>query len=415
MKHRSIGLLNVQYADNYGANLIAYAMERTVDDILEGQGTIQTIDYCPDLVKMYSEANGIKNSYLQYGFRKAANLAIRQAKAQVVRNIRQAKLLYPLKAVYQKVHTGSKSIDETATYDCDLKPKRLENFEKFRKNHLNRTSKCTNVEFSTMGFDTIVVGSDVVWKPQRLLSKEVKNAYFLSFPGKLKRVAYAASLGISDKKEMHRLRHRYKKAIEPFDAISIRESSGAAYIQSLFSDRKVYNCIDPVFLRSRSEYEKLIEDEEISVPYIYAYILGDNPVAYKYVERLSREKNLRILYHISPGKTLENGESVYSDGPVEFLKRIKNACYIVTDSFHGTAFAIIFCKQFFSFTRGILSVRLDNFLAQIGLSSRLLSTTTEKTDIDAPIAYDKVWSVLNNWVETSTCFLRNALKSREET
>jgi len=408
MAKKKIGLLNLQYIDNYGANLIAFAMEKMAKEINE-DAYIETINYSPDENKVHTEAFSVKNYYIQFGFGASIKYFSRLYFKKIKWTLRYNSLTKCLKKVLRRdINNQSESenlIDE-------LHSKRLDSFSNYRSRYLNISKSLDINNLDKQEYDAIIVGSDVVWKPHRLLSSYVNKAFFLKTEGNYKRIAYAASLGISDKVQMERLTKHYKDAIKDFDAISIRESSGTEYIQKLFPERKIWNCIDPVFLRPANEYEELIENNENKDPYIYAYILGKNPEAVNYVERVAKEKNLKIFYHSN--KEFKDGINTYTDGPCEFLSRIKNAEYVVTDSFHGTAFSIIFRKQFFSFTRGVLSVRLQNFMTQIGLKDRLLSVVSENTDIDAPIPYDDVWEGLSNWINESKRFLTSALNEEEQ-
>ncbi len=405
MKKRKIGLLNLQYVDNYGANLISFAMEQTVKE-LSDSSDITTINYCPNDDIVYRESIDFKNYCLQFGFKNALVFHTRRLYKSVINTFRKSKLFYILKKILKRnVNTVFNSSTDN---NMDL---RLMNFEIFREKSLNLSVPCEKEQIFQQGYDTIIVGSDVVWKPQRLLSQYVNGAFFLDSELSFNRVAYAASLGISDKKQMKRLAKYYKKSILKFNWISIRETSGTEYIQKIVPNKKIYNCIDPVFLRPATEYEALITRNAKTKPYIYAYILGKNPDAIRYVNKLAEKKGLDVLYH-SNSKP-EIGINTETDGPYEFLERIKNAEYIITDSFHGTAFSIIFRKQFLTFTRGVLSIRLEDFLTHIGLKSRLIASIDENTNIDAAIAYDEVWSYLDNWISKSKEFLKNALNNEE--
>ena len=411
MSTRKIGLLNLQYIDNYGANLISFAMEQTVKELVDDV-CVETINYVPDELIMYKQSETFKNRMLQYGFWKTFQYYSKKLLTSIKSNIRNNRLTAPLKKGIKRFLGRPETQYGISNPNASFQQDRLNNFAVYRNSLLNMSPQCESGDFSQFEYDTIVVGSDVVWKPQRLLSDHVNKAFFLIDKGVYKRIAYAASLGISDKKQMQRLKKHYTTAISHFDAISIRESSGTEYIQSLFSDRKIYNCIDPVFLRPATEYAQIGKSNEDTEPYIYAYIIGKNLGAIEYTKRLAKEKNLKILFHST--KAFDIGTNTISDGPCEFLDRIKNAEYIITDSFHGTAFSIIFKKQFYSFTRGVLSVRLENFMTQIGLKSRLLSDVDETTNIDSEIPYEKVWEYLDSWIANSKKFLSNALNSEDK-
>ncbi len=398
---KRIGLLNLQYIDNYGANLISYAMEKVVNELLP-ESMVQTINYAPDENIVYKESESIKNYYLQFGLYKTI-------KFKYFQFLRKTKALFRNNILVKRIINIYKGRDINYQYiECEPQflRERKYNFQKYRENYLNLSNSLTSDEVFSQSYDAIIVGSDVIWKPQRLLSNYVNKVFFLKNNKPFKRIAYAASLGVSDQNELKRLIPYYQTAIKEFDAVSIREVTTTQYIQSIFPDKVVYNCVDPVFLPNPDDYLPLIKNSD-EQPYIYAYLLGKNNEAFEYVQHLAKQKNLPIKYH---SKFKFDGINCESDGPCEFLQRIYNAEYVITDSFHGTAFSIIFRKKFLTFTRGILSVRLEDFLHHINLEERLVSTVTEKTNIDEDIIYEKSFNILNDWISDSKQFISNSLK-----
>ncbi|MBR0135696.1 MAG: polysaccharide pyruvyl transferase family protein, partial [Clostridia bacterium] len=143
--------------------------------------------------------------------------------------------------------------------------------------------------------------------------------------------------------------------------------------------------------------------------YVYVYLMGNNDAACRFAEKLAAQKKLRIVFHTNHSGISFDGEPSLSDGPLEFLWRIKNASCIVTDTFHGTAFSIIFHKQFITFTRGNMSVRLEDFLSHIGLKERFVEYVEDTDRIDEPIDYEVIDSRIGEWVSASREWFRNAL------
>ena len=410
MSNKKIGLLNLQYIDNYGANLIAFAMESVCSELFPDY-TVQTINRIIDEEIINSQAYSFSNMIRLFGVTKGISTKLisfyRIVRLFVFNNLITKTFKKFIKFIL-KTPSISPADDPIAT----LSQKRLSNFQNFRNQHLHMTDPFSDERFMDEDFGAIIVGSDVVWKPQRLLAKTANKTFFLQTNRNFKKIAYAASLGVSDEKQLKRLAKRYKKSISHFNSISIREFSTTSYIQSIIPEKKVYNCIDPVFLCRADKYENLIEQQADNDKYIYAYILGKNENAINYVNRLAEEKSLKICYHSN--SSFKNGNNTYADGPCEFLQRIKNAEYVITDSFHGTAFSIIFKKQFYSFTRGVLSVRLENFMSQIGMKDRLLSSVSDETDIDSEIPYDDVFEKIDDWVKSSKEFLKEAIYQEDK-
>ena len=139
--------------------------------------------------------------------------------------------------------------------------------------------------------------------------------------------------------------------------------------------------------------------------------MGNNKEACRYAQKLAEQKGLKIVFHTNYSDIGFEGESSLSDGPLEFLSRIKNADYIVTDTFHGTAFSIIFHKRFITFTRGNMSVRLEDFLSHIDLKSRFVESTDDIGRIDTAIDYSRVDEVLGEWISASKKWFSNAVNT----
>lgn len=410
-----IGLLNIQNVDNYGANLIAFSMEQELMQMELLDKEVITLNYCPDIKMSRRQAFSILNSYRQFGMKgslKAMKAAMYRSKGYCLRMVRSTILYKKLKKVFRREGVLSSSAEDVGAEDHKI---RLQRFDAFHKECLHLSEIITSADTAQLEYDIIIVGSDVVWKPARLLAKEENKAYFLLDMKSCKKIAYAASIGMADEIVLGRLKKRYTEAINRFDYISVREKSAQKYLQSLLPDRDVMHCIDPVFLRKPDEYLNLIKDLKWDkYEYIYVYLMGNNREAYQYAQILAKEKQLSIIYHTNFSHLTFQGESSITDGPREFIHRIYNAQYIITDTFHGTAFSIIFRKRFISFTRGNMSIRLEDFLSGMDLKDRLAETAEDAVIIDRPIDYDAVGYKINSWVNLSRDWLREAVYASAE-
>lgn len=194
-------------------------------------------------------------------------------------------------------------------------------------------------------YDAFITGSDQVW------NYEITNfdkTYMLDFvEDDKKKKSYAASFGIEKIPSIYEL--EYKSYLGKFSTILLREQTGARMVENLLN-KKVETVLDPVFLLSKEEWNKIIKPnkfDEIQGNYILVYM---PTVEMKiFAEDLSKKYNLPIYNITEPIIRKKNsfGKIESSLGPDEFISAIKNAKYIVTASFHATVFSIIYNKEFF--------------------------------------------------------------------
>lgn len=282
-------------------------------------------------------------------------------------------------------------------------------FRKFEKqmhfypNNIIRTSK----ELSALSdrYSHVIVGSDQVWNP---LITNFDTGYLLDFCGKdTKRVAYAPSFGVSSLDDQYR--EAYIRGLLRFDALSAREIRGQELISELIGEDSQL-VLDPSMLMTKNEWMKIIHKCKYSSNgYIVRFLLNKSQQNDRFVEELSKKKGLPV-YEIG-GNFLTNFRHKnmrYSGviGPAEWLDIINNANCVVTDSFHGTAFSILFEKELYvslvSSTNSRLVTLLDNF----NLTNRVINSACEEyTDIN----YDAVEKILGEKREESMAYLRRSL------
>lgn len=199
-------------------------------------------------------------------------------------------------------------------------------------------------------YDVFITGSDQVWNPLFF-----RNGYLLSFvdDGHIK-FSYAASLGCSELNDEQK--KVFKENLKDYNAISVREKEAAELLQPL-TDVPVETTVDPVFLLSKDDWDKIESKRIINEKYIFAYLLGSSESQRRLIESFAVKKNLKIVfipYVLDFYRKCDTGFGdirLYDVSPQDFISLIKNAEYVFTDSFHASAFSIIYNKQFFALSR----------------------------------------------------------------
>lgn len=260
--------------------------------------------------------------------------------------------------------------------------------------------------------DAIIVGSDQVWRQE--YSPHITD-YFLSFLPEdcnIKRIAYAASFGASQCDISSQYLNECIRALHRFNAVSVRENTGREILKSLFmTDAPVVP--DPTLLLSKEDYEILIDKKEKDIhPGMTYYILDEEEDKMQIVDDASRSLGLsRTRLFVPQGGTAGHGRL---DSPSHWLSSIAYADFVVTDSFHGCVFSIIFNKPFIAIAnkdRGL--DRFHTLLNRLGLENRLVFSFKEyqekKEQLLTGIDYANVNSAKEKWVSAGRNFLANAL------
>jgi len=230
----------------------------------------------------------------------------------------------------------------------------------------------------TKKYGMVLVGSDQVWRPFSLYTK-FYNLLFVD--DKVPKAAYSSSFGVSSiPKWQHKMTKTY---LDRLDKIGIREQSGKQIVENI-SSNKAKVVLDPTLLLDVNDWKNYLNDKKSvsEEPYIFCYFLGTSQVHRMEVEKLKAKTGCSIVTIKYMDEFVKN-DRTFGDiapaevGPFEFLKYIKEAAYVCTDSFHCTAFSVSFNKQFLTFYRhskkGINSTntRIDSFLGLFNLQNRI--------------------------------------------
>lgn len=282
-------------------------------------------------------------------------------------------------------------------------------FVSFRGKHLGKITREFNdiasLKDSKLKINRFVVGSDQVW---RMFDT---NVYLLSWVSGLTNfISYAASFG-HDKYEGSISRARACALLKRFDAISVREESGVDVCLNEFG-AKAIQVLDPTLLVERKVYEDLIAENENRVPdeqYICGIFL--NAKSQGYFNNRNVLFSLRNKYKlINPIKDEKNQYRPVS----EWLALIKNAKYVITDSFHGAVFSIIFNKQFVTLMHEGFNgnARIPSLLNAAGISQNRIYTSIDEITVESfkeLIDYKYVKEKLSRERERSIDFLKESL------
>ncbi|RKM59560.1 polysaccharide pyruvyl transferase family protein [Butyrivibrio sp. XB500-5] len=344
-----VGIASCYYNRNYGSMLQAYATQK----ILEKLGHEAVTFQCLNPIKYMTQ------SKVRYYFHKFCSLDIVKSK------IRQYK--------------GKKEAVNNSEYLSDLII-RNEKFDDFYKKYIHLSEQNKTREDLTrlsLTMNAVVVGSDMLWHPIN-----IEHDYFtLTFvPEPVKRISYATSFGTTFIPKYQRKQAR--DFLNRFNAISVREQSGVKVIEELGVNKPAKVVLDPTLLFSAEEWMVIQEQSPIvKEEYIFCYFLGVNKEHRRMANNLKEKTGLKIvtLPHLDEyvlGDENFGDYQLYKVGPSEFVNLIRNAEYVLTDSFHGTCFSILNHKKFLTFNRfqagntQSTNTRIDSLLGMMNLSSR---------------------------------------------
>ena len=259
-------------------------------------------------------------------------------------------------------------------------------------------------------YEVYVLGSDQIWNPA--ITFGFRRAYFGAFSNRYKKlvIAYAASLGRG------RLDNSYDQEMRSLlsyvDRISVREKAAVPYV-SRMAGKEVSAVVDPVFLLDVEDWKK-IEAPLKKRNYILIYTTEKNEKLMECAKRLAFEKQLPIIELKYQKEVRHKNKHVIVEtgaGPEEFLGYIHYADYVMTNSFHATAFSIIYQKKFLAFEHSTGNVRLESVLERCGLAERMVRNELELHDIDAVIDWTKVKENIRQMRKDSISFLRESMSA----
>lgn len=282
---------------------------------------------------------------------------------------------------------------------------------------IDQNEKMVN-HFKNNTYDVVIVGSDQVWRPR--YSPNIYDYFFgfLKDNSTTKKISYAASFGVDTWEYSDTQTKEVKGLVKLFDGVSVREKSAVQLCKdNLNTDANFV--LDPTLLLGKEDYLKLItEQSERSAPSIFTYVL-DKSESKKDIIHFVQKKLGKDVTTNQPKEIIRESSSKvlndYAYPSIEgWIRSFDQADFIVTDSFHGTIFSIIFNKPFLTIVnseRG--AARFKSLLALLNLEDRLIESYDESLISEkllASIDYSKVNATLNELKAESLAYLLNNIE-----
>lgn len=277
-------------------------------------------------------------------------------------------------------------------------------FLDFQKDFLNLTKKTyrdrDSFKKDAALFDLLFFGSDQIWNPD--LANGFDPLYFGDLNTNARKIAYAASLG-KDEITPHQ-RQILNALIGNLDAVGVREETMLPLI-----DRKATCVVDPCMLLSAVDWRDVADNSLTQRNFIFIYQLFRNPQIIETAVKLGEQLKQEVMV-LSPYPLLFRKEGVHKLGritPNQFLAYCTRARTIISDSFHGTLFSILFEKPFYTFLPGAKTGRITTFLQKMSLSDRIVTLDHLPS---GGIDFSSVRPLLTREVQKSLNFIRNNIQ-----
>lgn len=361
-----VGIITFHRANNYGAVLQAYAL----------QTSIEKMGYSCDIVDYRSD-------YLEKSYRTFL------VSKKGIQGFLSALVNYPVRKSRKKAFSGFR--------------------DKFLK--LGYMYNEETITDANKVHDIFFFGSDQIWNDElsncdyNFLGQFVTDSFKLN--------TYAASFGktnISDN-----LHEDYRRLLSRYNSVSMREKSGQELYDRITS-KKSCLVMDPVFLLTAENWSSLAVDKSFKGKYILLYHLqGKNTGLMEYALFLAKKTKLPIIEMQAWVKMRSlNVEPRFGDNPNDFLGWIRDAEYIVTDSFHCTSFSVIFEKKFWSAIdskKDKKKSRVGNLLFELGLQERILPKNITEWEYDRTLKFDCARKQLSSGIDHSLSFISSTMES----
>ncbi|MBC7980914.1 MAG: polysaccharide pyruvyl transferase family protein [Armatimonadetes bacterium] len=288
--------------------------------------------------------------------------------------------------------------------------KRFERFAAFADQHMKLTRHYTDrnsLREHPPQHDVLVCGSDQIWNPTH---HDFQPEFFLHFgQDTARRIAYAPSFGVAeipgDKQQP------LARVTRSIGHLSCRETSGVKVLENI-TGRHVTHVCDPTLLLTAETWLSIAKaPQDLPGKYILVYALENSPALREAVAKITITLSLPVVcIQVNVRNPDFPCTRVIRDaGPREFLGLVANASYIITNSFHGCVFSILFQKQFFSPLHGKLNERMRDFFSFTGLTDCQDLAVTLKS-LPRQIDYEAVHSILNGLITNSKEYLKNAIE-----
>ena len=364
-----IGILTYHRAENYGELLQAYATKTYLESLGH---EVSFVDYWPKYHSEYFKVFSLK------AFMRSS---LKNKLVKLNRLLLMGRALYQRKRTMQAFMFNQLELPEHPKYeDCGL--------------------------VTEESYDAVIYGSDQIWRKQNLGGVGFDDWYFGSDNVRAdKKIVYAGSMGKIDTDAQDDSYIRTK--MSNFYRISVREKDLQDYLTKL--NVSSIQVADPVFLLSRQDWDKLVIPQCKKGKYILFYNLLNTQESIAFAKQLSRKSDLPI-YEITKKTSVFSSKShlINNASIGEFLGLLKDAEYVVSNSFHGVAFSIIYEKQFYAVGMEGKANRVVSLLESVGIADRYIHSQRDGLSA-SEIDYEKTKTLLKSIIEQSKDYLSRAL------
>ncbi|MBR3640471.1 MAG: polysaccharide pyruvyl transferase family protein [Oscillibacter sp.] len=294
---------------------------------------------------------------------------------------------------------------------------RAQRFEAFAAANLPRTPRrylsLDELRAEPLSYDVILAGSDQIWNPKIFPDGRFDPVFFGAFSA-VRKIAYAPSFGVPSLPEG--MEAELKTYLADFTHLSVREAQGRAILQKIGRDAPVV--LDPTLLLTAQEWDAMASRAS-DLPqggYLLCYCVSDPAALTPYVRALAEKTGLPVVQLCGTRrKVVPGAKQIFSAGPAEFLTLFSRAEYVVTNSFHGTVFAVQYEKPFFTAvspaeTAAPERSRTYSLLSSLGIAERIVGTG-ESASLDEEVDWAAVRDRLTAQRRASMAYLKAALEN----
>ena len=386
-----IGIITYVKCDNYGAELQAYAL----------QWYLNKLGYNAEVINLEKREIDLKRSP-----RVIVRAILMRFKHQGFK---------AFSSIYRKSVDTFTKIRVQEKSKSQIEKKHIL-FERFFEKYIRHSEKYYTLDeissSNDLDYDIYIAGSDQIWN---YIHTDRLDVYFLMFANKYKakKISYAASISINDIPK--RLRNKYGRYLKNIDYLSVRELQGAELIKRYWN-LQAEVVLDPTLLITKEEWARDIANSpKVDGDYLLIYTLSGSSNIRTLAKSIAQKKNL-IIVNIKSNFVKEPDDGIIhfnEVGPQEWIGLWLNAKYVVTDSFHGTAFSINFNIPFTTLVNPVstMNSRVLSILKITGLESRIAYDYQKVIDIpdNLSIDYDNVNHIIEDWRNKSTNYIIKSL------
>lgn len=262
-------------------------------------------------------------------------------------------------------------------------------------------------------YDVYLTGSDQVWNPKCMKGDD---AFFCAWNSNGKKISYASSFSTSTIPDIYK--EHYSLHLRKYDCLGVREQSAVEVIRNLTGKNSVVVC-DPTMLLFKADYLPLLKHSRIhkNEPYILVYALtyayNPYPQMDTIVKMVKGKMKLPVIYlYTNSVDNYHYRGAITSAGPCEFIDLFMHASFVVTSSFHGTAFALNFGVPFYSIVPDDVSAdsRIMSLLQLVGASDRAIKVSQQINNVKVDMDYLPINKLIEEFRQDSNNFLKESLK-----